>query len=229
MKRLGMIGGSGWPSTLEYYRLLNTYYGEVRGPAHALDLVLRNLDFEIFRELLINGKRDRALAMLAQAASDCRNAGADFLIFTANGLHRFLDELSPSIDLPFVHIADATAEVVAAKGLKRVGLLGVKPTMEGTFYPDRLKKLAVTTIVPDDSDKEIVDRIIFSELVAGQFTDKSKSIYLDIMRKLIEAGAEGIILGCTEIPLLIRETDAEFPLFATTEIHCRAALKFALN
>jgi aspartate racemase len=229
MKRLGMIGGSGWPSTLEYYRLLNTYYGEVRGPAHALDLVLRNLDFEIFRELLANGKRDQALAMLVQAAADCKNAGADFLIFTANGLHRFLDELGPALKLPLVHIADATAQVVAAKGLRKVGLLGVKATMEGTFYPDRLKKLGITTVVPDESDKETIDQIIFSELVAGKFTDKSKSIYLEIMGRLIEKGAEGVILGCTEIPLLIKNSDAEFPLFATTEIHCRAALKFALN
>ena len=160
MKRLGMIGGSGWPSTLEYYRLLNTYYCEAKGPSRALDLVLRNLDFEIFRNLLSEGKRNQALQMLVQGAADCKKAGAEFLIFTANGLHSFLDEIERDLDLPVLHIADATAKAVYERAIKKVGLLGVKLTMEGNFYQNRLGAYGIETLVPNETDRETIHQII---------------------------------------------------------------------
>jgi aspartate racemase len=229
MKRLGMIGGGGWPSTLEYYRLLNTYYSEMKGPGHSLDLVLRNLDFVIFRELITNGQRDQALEMLVDGVNDCKNAGAEFVIFSSNALHGFLDELGSSISLPVIHIAEATAKVIADKGLRKAGLLGVKLTMEGKFYPDILGKYGIETLIPNESDRGVVEQIIFSELVNGKTSRASKEVYLEVMQRLVNEGAEGIILGCTEIPLLIKEEDTEYPQFSTTEIHCRAALQFALE
>lgn len=229
MKRLGLIGGSGWPSTLEYYRLLNTYYGEAMGSSHSMDMVIRNLDFEVFSRLTESGRQDDAVQMLIDGINDCTRAGAQFFSFSANGLHRFLKKIEPFVSLPNVHIADATAQAVQKTGIKTVGLLGVKATMEGEFYPNRLKTLGITTLVPSDEDKEVVDRIIFSELVHNKFTQASKSKYLDVMGRLRLAGAQGIILGCTEIPLLISQKDFDLPLFATTEIHCRSLVEFALN
>ncbi|MGE0529085.1 MAG: aspartate/glutamate racemase family protein [Bdellovibrionales bacterium] len=229
IKRLGLIGGSGWPSTLEYYRLLNTYFGERRGGGHALDFVLRNLDFEVFRELLDQGQKPKAVRMLIEGALDCKKAGATFLAFSANGLHRFWPEMKEAVDLPLVHIAEATAQAVSSSGLKTVGLLGVRATMEASFYPEHLRELGIATLIPNDADKAQIDRIIFEELVRGTFTKASKVVYLQVMDRLVQRGAEGIILGCTEIPLLINQTDSVHPLFATTEIHCKAILKFALN
>lgn len=229
MKRLGLIGGSGWPSTLEYYRLLNTYYGEMRGQSHAMDMVIRSIDFEIFRELLEDGQRAKAIQMIVDGINDCERAGAQFFSFSANGLHRFLTEIEHSVSLPCVHIAVPTAKAVKQKNLKVVGLLGVRGTMEDDFYPNHLSAVGVRTLIPTDQDKESVDRIIFNELVQNKFTDESKKKYLEVMKRLKAAGAEGIILGCTEIPLLIDQADFELPLFATTEIHCRAILEYATN
>lgn len=229
MKRPGLIGGTGWPSTLEYYRLLNIYYGEATTPGHSLDLVLRSLDFEIFRQHMANDRKEAALKMLSDSIQDCEKAGADFLVFTANGLHRFLDELAPFIHLPIVHIADATAQEVADRGIKKVGLMGVRGTMESDFYQTRLQKHGVTTVIPDETDREVMEKIIFSELVQGKFTGKSKAIFIEIMKRLTQKGVEGIILGCTEIPLLVQDTDVDLILFPTTEIHCKAVLQMVLK
>jgi len=229
MKRLGLIGGSGWPSTLEYYRLLNTYFGDAKGTSHSMDMVVRNMDFEIFREMTESGRNEDAIQMLVDGINDCKKAGADFFAFSANGVHRFLSQIEPLVKLPNVHIADATAKAVHEAGLKTVGLLGVKGTMDSDFYPGRLKALGITTLIPSEEDKHLVDHIIFSELVQNKFTQASKSKYLEVMRRLKKSGAEGIILGCTEIPLLISQKDFELPLFATTEIHCRSIVEFALH
>lgn len=229
MKRLGLIGGSGWPSTLEYYRLLNTYFGERHGSAHALDMVLRNLDFEIFRGHLNNGLCDDAVKMLVDGAHDCKKAGAQFLAFAANGLHRFLPEIEQAVGLPFVHIAKATAKSASQLNLNKVGLLGVRATMEGSFYPDALREYGMSVVVPIDDDKALIDQIIFSELVHGKFTQQSKEKYIAVMNRLADQGAEGVVLGCTEIPLLIQAQDFHLPLLTTTEIHCRAILDFAVS
>lgn len=229
MKRLGLIGGSGWPSTLEYYRLLNTYYGEKKGTAHSMDMVVRNLDFGIFQELIESGKKEAAVEMLVNGINDCKKAGADFFSFSANGLHRFLDEIMPQVDLPNVHIADATAKAVEQLGIHTVGLIGVRGTMEGDFYPSRLRERGIATLIPTEEDKELVDHIIFAELVQNKFTQESKTKYLEVMERLKTAGAQGIILGCTEIPLLIGQSDFSLPLIATTEVHCKAIVEFALQ
>jgi len=228
MRKLGLIGGSGWPSTLEYYRLLNTYFCQEHGSAQALDMILRNLNFGIFRELLVSGRRAEAINMLLEGAKDCKKAGADFLAFSANGLHRFLPEIEGEIGLPIVHIAEATALEISKTKLQKVGLLGVRGTMEGSFYPEYLHKLGIALEIPNEADKAMIDRIVFDELVHGRFTKESKDLYLKAMDRLVAQGAQGIILGCTEIPLLLNQSDFSRPLFATTEIHCRAIVDFAL-
>lgn len=193
MKRLGLIGGSGWPSTLEYYRLLNTLYGEVKGSSHSMDMVIRNLDFEVFREMVEGGRKEEAVQMLVDGINDCAKAGAEFFSFSANGLHRFLSDIEPLVKLPNAHIADATAKAVQKTGIKTVGLIGVKGTMDSDFYPKRLKTLGITMLTPSEEDKHLVDHIIFSELVKNQFTQASKIQYLKIMERLKLAGAQGII------------------------------------
>lgn len=227
MRKLGLIGGSGWPSTLEYYHLLNTYFCQESGSDHALDMILRNLNFALFRQLLASERRAEALKMLLEGALDCKRAGADFLAFSANGLHRFLPEIEDEIGLPIVHIAEATALEVSKMKLQKVGLLGVRATMEGNFYPEYLHKLGIALEVPNEDDKAMIHRIVFDELVHGKFTKQSKNLYLQAMDRLVAQGAQGIILGCTEIPLLLNQSDFRLPLFATTEIHCRAIINFA--
>lgn len=229
MKRLGLIGGSGWPSTLEYYRLLNTYHGQRVGEDHAMDMVIRNLDFGVFSRLLNQGDKNSAVAMLVDGIRDCERAGAEFFSFSANGLHRFMDEVTAQVNLPYVHIADATAKAVSDSGIKQVGLLGVRATMEGEFYPSKLKHYGIQTLIPSESDRETVDQIIFTELVQNKFLPQSKNRYLEIMDTLKSNGAQGIILGCTEIPLLLSQEDFDLPLFATTEIHCKALVDYALS
>lgn len=229
MKRLGLIGGSGWPSTLEYYRLLNTYHGQRVGEDHAMDMVIRNLDFGVFSRLLNQGDKNAAVTMLVDGIRDCGRAGAEFFSFSANGLHRFMDEVTAQVNLPYVHIADATAKAVSDSGMKQVGFLGVRATMEGEFYPSKLKHYGIQTLIPSDADRETVDQIIFAELVQNKFLPQSKNKYLEIMNTLKSNGAQGIILGCTEIPLLLSQEDFDLPLFATTEIHCKALVDYALS
>lgn len=225
MKRIGLIGGFSWHSTLEYYRYLNRFSVEINGPDHGANLVLVNLNSATYRDHLQNNDENSVLALLADGIQDLRNARADFYLFCANGLHRFLPRINSPI--PNIHIADCTAHEVKRKNIKRVGLLGVYPTMTSPFYPERLQELGIETIIPDESDMREIDRIIFAELVHGQFKQESKKKYLQIMDRLKAKGAQGIILGCTEIPILIQPEDFDLPTFSTTEIHCRAAIEKA--
>lgn len=229
MKTIGLIGGFSWHSTVEYYRLLNQFIGDRIGVEHAAELVLMNCDNRRFKDLINSGERQKALEILLSAAKRAESGGAEFLLLCANALHRFYDEIQSVISIPILHIADATGLAIQKQGLRRVGLLGVRPTMEATFYPERLKKLGIETIVPSADDISRIHHLIYSELEIGKFTHETRTEFLGFIDGLVEKGAEGVILGCTEIPLLIRPGDTNVMTFSTTEIHCRAAVEESLR
>jgi aspartate racemase len=229
IKKIGLIGGFSWHSTLEYYRLLNIFVGQKIGPDHSAELVLINLDRHKFHSFIQDGQEDKAIQMICEGSVRAQSGGADLLLLCANGLHRFFDQVQAAISIPILHIADAIASEIKSKGMKKVGLLGVRATMEGTFYQDRLKKQGIETIVPNDTDRTTIHDIIYSELEIGKFTDQSRKKYLDIIDRLTSAGAEGIILGCTEIPLLIKQSDTKSSLFSTMDLHCLAAVNAAFK
>ncbi len=229
MKTIGLIGGFSWHSTVEYYRLLNQFIGDEFGAEHAAELVLVNCDSRRFKDLIDSGDREKALGILLSAAKRAESGGAEFLLLCANALHRFYDEIQSVISIPILHIADAAGIAIQRQGLKRVGLLGVRPTMEGTFYPERLKRLGIETIVPDADDISRNHHLIYSELEIVKFADETRTEFLGFIDGLVMMGAEGVILGCTEIPLLIRPEDTNVMTFSTTEIHCRAAIAESLR
>jgi aspartate racemase len=229
MKRIGMIGGIGWPSTVEYYRLLNEGAGKKIGTEHSANLILVNLDAGEIRELAANGDEDTIFEMVLAATKDLKSGGAELLVLCANGVHRFYEKLNAEFLLPIVHIADATAKKVQMSGLKKVALLGIMKTMEDTFYQNRLSKFGIQTLVPSRIEREYIDQTIYDEMVRGQFLDGTREKYINILNTLIDEGAEGIILGCTELPLLIKQIDITVPLFSTIEIHCLAAIEAALT
>jgi aspartate racemase len=230
MKTIGLIGGMSWESSLEYYRIINEAVKEQLGDLHSARSVMVSVDFATIEGLQREGRWEAATRAMVEAARSVEAGGADFLIICTNTMHKMADEVQQSIGIPLLHIADATAEVIRARGLRRIGLLGTRFTMEQDFYRGRLeKKYALDVLVPDTSDREIVHQVIYNELVLGRIEPSSKAEYLRIIDGLGEAGAEGIILGCTEIGLLVSQSDSRLPLFDTTRIHALAAVQFALQ
>ena len=230
MKTIGMIGGMSWESSLEYYRIINEAVKEQLGDLHSAKSLMYSVDFAEIEVLQRESRWQDATQVMIEAARAVEAGGADFLIICTNTMHKMADEVQQSIAIPLLHIADATAEAVKAQGLHRVGLLGTRFTMEQDFYRGRLvEKYALDILVPESADREIVHRVIYDELVLGKIESDSKAEYLRIIAALAQAGAEGIILGCTEIGLLISQTDCSLPLFDTTRIHALAAVQFALQ
>lgn len=229
MRTLGLIGGLSWHSTIEYYRLLNQKVAARLGGLHSAKLLLYSVDFEEFRPPPDEaGWRDIA-ARFCALARRLEGAGAEALILCANTAHRVADEVQGAIGIPLVHIADATGRAVAARGLGTVGLLGTRFTMEQPFFRERLARAGIEALVPDEAERDLIHRTIFDELTVGVFTAQTKRAYLDVIERLRARGAQGIILGCTEIPLLVKPTDCALPLFDTTEIHVSAAVEHALS
>lgn len=230
-KTIGLIGGIGWASTLEYYRLLNQMMVARLGPEHSARIVLTSLDQADFVSRAQAGSQEIETFLIAEGRR-LKGMGADFFLLCANGAHRFAPAVVPRIGLPFVSIVEETAKRVQQSGINKVGLLGVRQTMSGSFYHQALEQLGVATLTPDASDQEIIHEIIYAELVQNTLTDASRKIFVAMIRKLVLQGAQGVILGCTEIPLLIKPDDIDLPpglpLFNTTEIHCAAAINFAL-
>ena len=227
-KTIGLIGGIGWASTLEYYRLLNEMLVARIGAAHSARIMLVSIDQADF---VAHASQPDARAIEQFLVAEGRRLqamGADFFLLCANGAHRFAPAVVPRIGLPFVSIVEETAKRVRASGLKKVGLLGVKQTMAGRFYHEALEQQGIATVTPDAADQEILHEIIYNELVQNIFTDASRNIFLEIIGKLRRQGVQGVILGCTEIPLLIQPGDVDLPLFNTTAIHCAAAVAFAI-
>lgn len=228
MKKIGMIGGLSWVSTAEYYRLLNEITQAELGGVSSARLILESVNREEYAEYVYRQKNeDAACAMIADAARAVERAGADFIIITCNDVHRFVPEVAPLVSIPFLHIASAAAESIKVADISRVALLGVRKTMELGFYADVLAEHGITTIIPDNDERTYVDDTIMNEMVAGKFLDKTRAGYIALIEKLVARGAEGIVLGCTEIPLLIDSRHTDIKLFSTTDIHCHAAVKRA--
>ena len=230
MKTIGMIGGMSWESSIEYYRIVNEAVKERLGNLHSAKSVMVSVDFAEIEMLQREGRWEQATRAMVAAARSVEAGGADFLIICTNTMHKMAEEVQQGIGIPLLHIADATAEVINARGLQRVGLLGTRFTMEEDFYRGRLvDKFHLGVLIPGAADREIVHRVIYDELVLGKTQPASKAEYLRIIAGLAEAGAEGIILGCTEIGLLISQADSRLPLFDTTRIHALAAVEYALQ
>jgi aspartate racemase len=229
MKTIGMIGGMSWESSLEYYRIINEAIKDELGGLHSAKSLMFSVDFAEIEVLQREGRWEEATQAMIEAARHVEAGGADFLMICTNTMHKMADEVQSSIGIPLLHIADATAEAVKAQGLHKVGLLGTKFTMEEDFYRGRLvERHGLQVLIPHAEDRNIVHRIIYDELVLGRIEKKSKARYLKIIENLVRDGAEGIVLGCTEIGLLVKDKDSRVPLFDTTRIHALAAVKFAL-
>ena len=230
MQRIGLIGGMSWESTAEYYRLLNRLVAERLGGLHSADLVLASVDFATVEEMQAAGRWDEAGALLAREAVALAAAGAAFLVLCTNTMHKVADEIEASVDIPLLHLGDATAAAVRGAGVHRVGLLGTRFTMEQTFYRDRLASHGLEVVVPEAADRAVVDRVIYDELCLGVVREESRAEYERIIDSLVASGCGGVILGCTEIELLIDPSDASaVPLFATTRLHCEAAVERSLG
>jgi aspartate racemase len=230
MKTLGLIGGMSWESSLEYYRIINETVREQLGGLHSARIVMHSFDFAKIAELQHTGNWDEASKLLAGAAKRLEQAGAEILVICTNTMHISADYIRKNVNIPLLHIADATAEQIKARGLKKVGLLGTKFTMEEDFYKGRLSDThGIEVIIPDEHERQIIDRVIYDELCIGQVKRNSKEKFRRIMQDLAEDGAEGIILGCTEICLLVGQGDAEIPVFDTTKIHATLAGRYALS
>ncbi|MFE4002820.1 aspartate/glutamate racemase family protein [Nocardioides sp. YIM B13467] len=230
MRRIGVLGGMSWESTAEYYRLLNEITAKRLGGLRSADLLVRSVDFAEIEEMQASGEWERAGERLAAEAATLSDAGAEVIVLATNTMHKVAGALEETYGDRFLHLGDTTAAAVRAAGVGRVGLLGTGFTMSQPFYADRLRGHGLEVTVPNEPDQETVHRIIYEELCLGTFLDSSRQAYLEVIDRLIAAGCEGVILGCTEIELLLPiETYAGVPLFPTTRLHCEAAIAAALS
>ena len=229
IKTIGLLGGIGWASTAEYYRTINQLVAAREGDGHSARIVLQSVDQFDFTSRAANGDPQAIVGFIAGQVARLKAGGADFFMFCANGAHRFAPAVLPLVDLPFLSIVDATALQVRASGIRTVGLLGVRQTMAGRFYHERLAVHGIDVITPSAADQETIHDIIYTELVQNRISSASRRVFVDIIAGLARQGAEGCILGCTEIPLLIGPADVEIPVFNTTQIHCEAAVAFAMT
>ena len=230
MKTLGLLGGMSWESTVPYYRIVNETVRERLGGLHSARLILYSVDFYAIERLQQAGAWDEAGRILADAARSLEAAGVEGLALCTNTMHKVAAAIEAAVTIPLLHIADPTAEAIHRAGLTTVGLLGTRFTMEQDFYRGRLTdRHGLAVIVPDAADREIVHRVIYEELCLGRVREDSRARYCQIMQRLVEAGAEGIILGCTEIALLVGPAEAPVPIFDTTRLHARAAAAWALD
>ena len=230
MKTIGLIGGMSWESSIEYYRIINETAKEKLGGLHSAKSLMVTVDFAEIEKLQHEDRWDEAAEILVKCAQDLEHGGADFIVLCTNTMHKLADQITENVNIPFLHIADATAEKIVASGMKRIGLLGTRFTMEHDFYKGRLiNNFGLDVLIPEKEDRDIVHRVIYDELVQGKIVDVSRDEYKRIMEELIAQGAEGIILGCTEIELLVKQSDSRVPLFPTTLIHAVAAVEKALE
>lgn len=228
MKTIGLLGGMSWESTVTYYRIINEYVQKQLGGVHSAKMVITSGDFAELAAMQERGEWDAAADWLTAQAQALKVAGADFMIIGANTMHKVAPQLKAAVDLPLLHIADATIDALHQAGVTRVGLLGTKYTLTQAFYKDHIAAAGIDVLTPDAAGIETVNRIIYDELCAGQIVPASKAILLDQIAKMQAQGAQGIILGCTELDLLVQSDDVTLPVFDTTEIHAKAAAARAL-
>jgi aspartate racemase len=230
MKTIGMIGGMSWESSQEYYRIINEEVHQRLGGVHSAKTLMLSVDFAEIEELQRLGNWSEATHQMVAAAQALEHGGADFVVICTNTMHKMADEVQAAIHIPLLHIADAAAQAIQARGLQRIGLLGTRFTMEEPFYKDRLaEKFGLEVLIPSAAERELVHRVIYDELVIGKIVPQSKADYLRIIADLQARGAQGVILGCTEIGLLVQQADCAVPLFDTTLLHALAAVDFALE
>jgi aspartate racemase len=229
MKVIGLLGGMSWESSAEYYRLVNERVRERLGGFHSAHTVLYSVDFAAIEAMQADGRWDDAGRELNRAAKALEAAGADFVVLCTNTMHKVADLLADGLGIPLLHLADATAAAVTGAGIRRVGLLGTGFTMSQPFYRERLAAHGLEVLVPDEGGRETVHRIIYDELVLGVVTEESRKAYREVIQGLADAGAEGVIYGCTEIELLVGPEDSPVPTFPTTRLHAEAAVDYALG
>lgn len=228
MKTLGLIGGMSWESTVPYYRQINQQINQRLGGLHSAKIILYSVDFQQIEALQRSGDWQRAGLLLAEAAQALQRAGAQGLVLCTNTMHKVAAAITSATPLPLLHIADATAQQIKARGLNRIGLLGTRFTMEQDFYKARLAAQGIEVLIPDQFGRDLVHQVIYDELCLGQIKVESRLAYQQIIADLVAQGAQGVILGCTEIGLLVQPDDAAVPLFDTTAIHARAAADWML-
>ena len=229
MKTIGIIGGISWVSSVDYYRIINEQINHKLKGLNAGKIILYSVNYGEIKELTDQNRWADITTLIQDAAIKLELAGADCLIIGANTMHRIAPEVQQVLKIPLLHIAEVTAAAIHQKGLKTVALLGTKYTMEMDFFKDKLNSLGITTLIPDLFDRDLLHAAIYNELGKGLFLPETKTMFLNIMAGLKESGAEGVILGCTEIPMLLSQADFDLPLFDTTLIHASAAVEFALS
>jgi len=229
MKVIGLLGGMSWESSVEYYRIINEEVKRKLGGLHSARCLLYSVDFDEIEQYQAEGNWEKAGKVLANAARSLEKGGADFIVICTNTMHKVIDDIRSKINIPIVHIADATANRIKEKGLRTIGLLGTKYTMEQDFYKSRLELNGIKVIVPNADERELINKIIYEELCLGKIHQESRDYYKKVIQGLIELGAEGIILGCTEIGLLVKPEDSKAPVFDTTYIHAVEAVNISLN
>jgi len=229
MKVIGLIGGMSWNSTLEYYRIINESFARRLGGLHSACLVLYSLDFDDIQRAQHEGRWDDITRVLVNAGNAVKRAGADFLVICTNTMHKVADDVEEKVGLPLLHIVDVTGDAIREQGLHRIGLLGTRFVMTEPFYQERLRdRFAIELLVPGEDDIDTIHQIIYNELCEGKIKASSRRVCADIINRLVNEGAEGIVLGCTELPLLIQHSDIHAPIFDTTRLHAEAAVNLAL-
>jgi len=228
MKTLGLIGGTSWVSTIDYYRYINQLANEKRGGLNYAQILLYSISFNDVKSLADAGDWENLGKLLSGIARNLENAGAEAIVLCANTIHIVAEKVEEKITIPLIHITDATAQEILRQGLKNIALLGTKFTMDNDFYRERLARFGIETIIPNDDERDFVHWSIFEELGKDIFTAETKQKYLEIIQNLNERGAEGVIFGCTEIPMLLKPEDCPIPSFDTTFLHAQAAVDFAL-
>ncbi|MEB9879244.1 aspartate/glutamate racemase family protein [Bacillus cereus] len=229
MKTIGLIGGMSWESTSEYYRIINEEIKERLGGLHSAKCLINSVDFEEIERCQSSGDWDGAGEILGNAAYSLQKGGADFIIICTNTMHKVVGKIKAKIDIPVLHIADATAKEIKRKDIQKVGLLGTKYTMEQDFYKSRIEEHDIKVIVPSEKNRKEINKVIYTELCLGKIVSQSREYYKRVIEELVQKGAQGIILGCTEIGLLIKQENVSVPIFDTTHIHVIEAVKVALD
>lgn len=229
MKRIGLLGGMSWESTLEYYRIMNETVKEKLGGTHSADCILYSFNFQKVEELQHKGDWNSLTNLMIEEAHNLKSAGAELIVICTNTMHIMAQAIEESTGLKVIHIADTTADEINRRNIKKVLLLGTRFTMEGSFYRDKLEAKGIEVCIPNEKDRQLVHETIYKELIVGKINDKSRDQYIEIIKKSVEKGVSGVVLGCTEIPLLIKDNDLDIEVLDTMTIHSKASIEYALK